>query len=350
MKLMGSKNCQYGYNNLHLIISLDEFRDSVLNEFPASSLFTEAELDAFPLPKRIKSLAGRYMIKKSLFELLSIDPMFTGIELLNNSLGKPEMTFSTELQQILDQKKIRSVSCSMSHSRSHAAGMVTVSYETLKPDFKTFIWQIDDCIGHLILNQPPANSMNKLFFDELKLLHLELIPKADLKAIIISGAGRHFSSGADLKELLQRVLSDFNENSQPEFLLNNSSVFNFFEKLNIPVIAAIRGVCIGSALELALSCHFRFCEEGSLLGLPESTFNIMPGCGGTQLLTRLTGFSKAVELILEGRNISPEEALSLGIIDKVTPRKQVVQIATNFAKEITNQNDSNFSKTKLYCN
>ena len=192
--------------------------------------------------------------------------------------------------------------------------------------------------------------MNKVFFDELKLLHLELIPKTDLKAIIISGKGRHFSSGADLNELLHRVLTDCNEKNEPDFLLHNSSVFNFFERLDIPVIAAIRGVCIGSALELALSCHFRFCEEGSLLGLPESTFNIMPGCGGTQLLTRLTGFSKAVEIILEGRNISPEEALSLGIVDKVTPRKQVVQIATNFAKEITKQKGTNFSKTKQYCN
>jgi enoyl-CoA hydratase/carnithine racemase len=300
--------------------------------------------------KSIKSLAGRYLIKKCLFELLAIDPMFTGIELLNNDLGKPEIIFSPEFQQILDQKNVHSVSCSMSHSRNHAAGMIAISYKLMMPDFKTIIWNIEDCIGHLILNQPPSNSMNKLFFDELKLLHLELIPKSDLKAIIISGKGRHFSSGADLNELLQRVLSDCNDDKEPEFLLHNSTVFNFFEKLEIPVIAAISGVCIGSALELALSCHFRFCEEGSLLGLPESTFNIMPGCGGTQLLTRLTGFSKAVEIILEGRNISPEEALSLGIVDKITPRKQVVQIATNFANEITRQKDDSFSKSKLYCN
>jgi len=347
---MGCQSNQFGYKNLHLIISIDEFRENILHVLPDTDLFTKAELKAFPADKSIKSLAGRYMIKKCLFELLSIDPMFTGIELLNNDLGKPEISFSPELQLILDQKKIQSVSCSMSHSRNHATGMVAISYETIIPEFKTLIWQIDDCIGHLILNQPPGNNMNKLFFDELKLLHLELIPKTNLKAIIISGKGRHFSSGADLNELLQRVLADSNDNNEPQFLLNNSSVFNFFEKLNIPVIAAIRGVCIGSAMELAMSCHFRFCEEGSLLGLPESTFNIMPGCGGTQLLTRLTGFSKAVELIIEGRNISPEEALSLGIIDKITPRKQVVQIATNFAKEITGQKDPDFSKTRLYCN
>jgi enoyl-CoA hydratase len=343
------QNTHTGKKEMHLIMSLDEFRDEILHKNSDTSLFTPAELSEFPAEKNLRSLAGRYLIKKCLFNLLEIEADYTQVELLNNEMGKPIIRLSDKLQKILDEKAIRSLSCSMSHSKVQAAGMLAMTYEYSMPDFKTIIWKIEDCIGHLILNQPPANTMNKLFFDELKQLHLELIPKSNLKAIIISGQGRHFSSGADLNELLHRVLNEYNENSELEFLLHNSSVFNFFEKLDIPVIAAIRGVCIGSALELALSCNFRFCETGSLLGLPESTFNIMPGCGGTQLLTRLTGFSKAVELILEGRNISPEEALSLGIVDKITPRKQVVQIATNFAKEITKQKDSNFRKISLLC-
>jgi len=339
-----------GYSNFHLIISIDDFRYNILQAQSINDLFTQAELSVFSPEKSMKSLAGRYLIKKSLFDLLSIEPKYTGIELLNNALGKPEMTFSAELQRILDQKNIRSVSCSMSHSRNHATGMVAVSYHVISPSCRTIIWYIEDGIGHLILNQPPTNKMNKVFFDELKGLYQELIKSTELKAIIISGKGRHFSSGADLDEMLQRIMTDYKHHKQPGFLLNNSAIFNFFEDMEIPVIAAIRGVCIGSALELALSCHYRFCEEGALLALPESTFNLMPGCGGTQLLTRLAGFSKAVEIILEGRNISPEEALSLGIIDKITPRKQVVQIATNFAKEITEKKDRDFSKTKLYCN
>ena len=227
--------------------------------------------------------------------------------------------------------------------------MIAISYKAILPEFKTIVWKIEDGIGHLILNQPPANSLNKLFYDELKTFQLEVIPKSDLKAIIISANGRHFSSGADLNELLQGFLENCNGTNQPDFLTNNSAIFSFFDKLNIPVIAAIKGVCIGSALELALSCHFRFCEEGSLLALPESTFNLMPGCGGTQLLTRLTGFSKAVEIILEGRNILPHEAFALGMVDKICPRKQVVQIAVKFVKEISEQRTPGFSKTRLYC-
>lgn len=349
-KIMHNLSNQSGYSNLHLIMSIDEFRYNILNAQPVTDLFTQAELSVFSPEKNIKSLAGRYLIKKSLFDLLSILPMYTGIELLNNSMGKPEMTFSADLQLILDQRKISSVSCSMSHSRNHATGMVVISFQTMTPTFQTISWHIDDGIAQLVLNQPPTNKMNKIFFEELKTLYHELITNTDLKAIIISGKGRHFSAGADLDEMLQRILAEHNDHKPPEFLLNNSAIFNFFENLSIPVIAAISGVCIGSGLELALSCHFRFCEEGALLALPESTFNLMPGCGGTQLLTRLAGFSKAVEIILEGRNLSPEEALSLGIIDKITPRKQVVQIATNFAKEITEKKDPDFSKTKLYCN
>lgn len=347
---MHSISNKTGYSNFHLIISIDEFREKVLPVQPLTNLFTTAELSVFPPDKSIKSLAGRYLIKKSLFDLLSIEPMFTCIELLNNPMGKPEITFSSKLQRILDEKQVRSVSCSMSHSRNHATGMVAISYQTITSTYQTISWFINEGIGQLILNQPPSNKMNKIFFGELKNLYTEIIKNTELKAIIISGKGRHFSSGADLDEMLQRILVDYNDHKQPEFLLNNSAIFNFFENLPIPVIAAIRGVCLGSALELALSCHYRFCEEGALLALPESTFNLMPGCGGTQLLTRLAGFSKAAEIILEGRNISPEEALSLGIIDKITPRKQVVQIATNFAKEITEKKDPGFSKTKLYCN
>jgi enoyl-CoA hydratase/carnithine racemase/phosphopantetheinyl transferase (holo-ACP synthase) len=337
------------HNHTHLIMSIDEFRDKVLTVHKPDELFSAAELMAFPPDKSIKSLAGRYLIKKCFFELLAIAPDYTGIELLNNDMGKPEMTFSRKLHQIIEERKILSVSCSMSHSRNHATGMVAVVYQQRTPEFSTISWSIDEGIGQLVLNQPPNNKMNKQFFEELKSLYHEIITKADLKAIIISGKGRHFSAGADLDEMLQRILEDHRNNREPEFLLNNSAIFNFFENLNIPVIAAIRGVCIGSAFELALSCHFRFCEEGSLLALPESTFNLMPGCGGTQLLTRLAGFSKAVEIILEGRNLSPEEALSLGIIDKITPRKQVVQNAVNFAKEITDKKDPGYSKTKLYC-
>ena len=128
---MGNENHKYGYKDLHLIISIDEFRFNILQELAETELFTIGELEAFPVAKNIKSLAGRYLIKKCLFELLAIEPMFKGIELLNNDLGKPEMTFSTDLQMILDQKKIQSVSCSMSHSRNHAAGMVAISFESI---------------------------------------------------------------------------------------------------------------------------------------------------------------------------------------------------------------------------
>ena len=108
---------------------------------------------------------------------------------------------------------------------------------------------------------------------------------------------------------------------------------SFFKNLNIPVIAAIRGVCIGSALELALYCNIRICGENTVFGFPESTFNLMPGCGGTQNILKYTNTSKALEIMLRGNTFCAEEALKMKIVDKIVPKKEVVDIAIKIAKK-----------------
>lgn len=180
----------------------------------------------------------------------------------------------------------------------------------------------------MALYQPPSNRMDRLFFAELKTLIHEVIPVEDFGALIIHGQGRHFSSGADIEDLLSGIgeaegHSAGKEDEIPAFLLENNQHFCFFEELNVPVIAAIQGVCLGSALELAMFCHFRICAEGALLALPESSFNLMPGCGGTQTFTRLAGSSLSLQFLLEGKNMDAQEALSAGIVDRVVPRKEL---------------------------
>lgn len=220
--------------------------------------------------------------------------------------------------------------------------------------YSTIIWQKEDNIGHLILNRPPTNHMDKVFFDELGTLVSNIDTETDLNAIVIYGKGRHFSSGANLQDLLNLTGKNIKRNSlgkiisYPDFFQMNLKTCLHLENLNIPVIAAIRGVCLGSALELSLFSHFRLCAKGAVLGFPETTFNLMPGCGGTQKLPRLTGSSKAIELLLTGNNFSPEEALRWNIIDKIVPKKNIVEIAVNFAKKIA----SNYNKedSKYYVN
>jgi enoyl-CoA hydratase/carnithine racemase len=193
---------------------------------------------------------------------------------------------------------------------------------------KTINWKIEDGIGHLVLSQPPTNVMSFEFFDELRGLTRDVIPGSRVKALVISGLGRHFSAGADHNELTARIGENLPERypkELPGFLLENTESFRYIDQLPVPTFAAIRGTCLGSALELALTCKFRICGEGTVLGFPECTFGLMPGCGGSVRLAGITGRAKAMELILTGRNFSAEEAYQWGIVHKITPRKMVLE-------------------------
>jgi enoyl-CoA hydratase/carnithine racemase len=203
---------------------------------------------------------------------------------------------------------------------------------------KTISWKIEDDIGHLVLNQPPANTMTRHFFDELNLLTREIIPEAEIKSLVIYGNGRHFSSGADHYDLSNRIRENLPEDypaSLPSFLKETMQSFRYIDTLQIPTFAAIRGTCFGSALELALSCKFRICAEGTVLGFPESSFGLMPGCGGSVKLPGITGRSKAIELIVSGRNFSAAEAYQWGIVHKVVHRKILMEETLKMVKKLT---------------
>jgi enoyl-CoA hydratase/carnithine racemase len=222
----------------------------------------------------------------------------------------------------------------------------------VKDNFNTVLFEFNDGIGHIVINQPPSNTMTVEFFLELGQLVEEIKKLNNLKAIVISGRGRHFSSGAQLDELLNLVNEGNSvdhgqsETVLPDFLKKNFETFLFFEKVNIPVISAIRGACLGSALEFALFTHFRFCGEDAVFGLPETTFNLLPGIGGISRVAMLSGKSRTLELVLRGNIFSAEEALKLNIVDKILPRKKVVDSAIAFARSI--MTDYRKGKEKLF--
>lgn len=200
--------------------------------------------------------------------------------------------------------------------------------------YKTILWKEEGSIGHLVLNQPPSNQMTKVFFDEFREFTREALPYSSVKAVLVYGSGRHFSSGVAMEDLFSSIKNEIETHGNsdtPGFLVENNQSFSSLDRLNIPVIAVIQGVCIGSALELAMFCHFRLCADNSLLALPEATFNLMPGCGGTQILTALAGHAKSIELILSGENFSARQALGWGIADVVIPRKKIMEQAVSFA-------------------
>jgi len=200
--------------------------------------------------------------------------------------------------------------------------------------FKTIDWHIEDEIGFIQLNQPPANSMSKLFFYEIRELADTILNNKAVRAIIITGKGRHFSSGADINDLLS---FDSNYPQQAtDFYLANSQTFKRFYMAHIPVIAAIKGVCIGSAMELAMACHFRIATENIIMGFPEAGFNLMPGCGGTVYLAALLDEKDMMELLHTGKNLNTHEALNMGIVDEVVGKNELIEKAVTFAKNIVN--------------
>jgi enoyl-CoA hydratase len=220
--------------------------------------------------------------------------------------------------------------------------------------YTTISFELEQGIGHLILDRPPSNKMTIDFFSEFHDLLDELSGSANLKALVISGRGRHFSAGAELNQLLSLVRHETRTDSMggitdlPTFLEKNYKTFLSLEALQIPVIAAIRGVCLGSGFELALFCHFRFCGEDALFGLPESTYNLIPGIGGTSRVAALSGKPRALELVLHGDTFPAEDALAYHLVDKIFPKKQVVERAIDFAKTITASYSK--EKTRLYLN
>lgn len=205
---------------------------------------------------------------------------------------------------------------------------------------ETIIWKIQNNIGHIILNDPPSNKMTLKFFDRLRDIEKNIIPKNNIRALIIYGSGRHFSSGADLNDLFNNILENicYDENGKiskyPNFLEANIKSFLFFETLDIPVIGIANGVCLGSALELFLFCHIRLCTKKALFGFPETSFNLIPGCGGTQKILEYMSYSKALELILTGKNLGAEEALHYNIVDKIIPKNEIKDFAEKLVDDI----------------
>jgi len=205
--------------------------------------------------------------------------------------------------------------------------------------YKTLLFEVNDGVGHLILNQPPSNRMSLEFFSELAAFTSNLQVMKDIRALVISGKGRHFSSGADLEELTVFLSPSYEEGEGRDetvknFMNRNIETFRSLWECRVPVIAAIRGVCLGSASELAMFCHFRFCGDDALFGLPESTFGLMPGIGGVSRMVSLAGPAMALELALKGNTFGATDAIKYCLADRIIPKREVVSFALQFASSL----------------
>ena len=174
--------------------------------------------------------------------------------------------------------------------------------------------------------------LNALNFELLRDLGaaIDQVAGGDARALLVTGAGsRAFCAGADVKELMDRSLAATRQGAAL-----GQAIFAKLDVLPIPSIALINGYALGGGLELALACTFRIALPGARLGLPEIKRGLTPGYGGTQRLPRLIGEARALEMILTGRTVMAEEALRIGLVNRVVDR-DMLGAGVSFAREMT---------------
>jgi enoyl-CoA hydratase/carnithine racemase len=183
----------------------------------------------------------------------------------------------------------------------------------------------------LNLNRPEVmNSFNFQLLHALKEQIESVRFNRDVRVIIITGAGeKAFCSGADLKE--RTTLSP---DQVKEFIFTIRNLFTSIEQLNKAVIAAVNGVALGGGTELALACDIRIASMNASMGLTETRLAIIPGAGGTQRLPRIVGKGKAKELIFTGQRIGAQEALDIGLVNKICEQKDLIDECKKMAATI----------------
>lgn len=197
-------------------------------------------------------------------------------------------------------------------------------------DFKNLIFEKEGNIAIIKLNRPKA--LNALNSETLKELDnaIELIENdAEIYAVVITGEGKAFVAGADISEM-----KELNSLEGRQFGILGNKVFRRMETLDKPIIAAVNGFALGGGCELSMAADIRIASSKAKFGQPEVGLGITPGFGGTQRLARLVGEGKAKELIFTGDLINAEEALRIGLVNKVVEPEQLVEEATNMAKKI----------------
>ena len=187
-----------------------------------------------------------------------------------------------------------------------------------------------DDVALITLNRPEAlNALSHQILEEIS-ASVEEVRTSDARAMLITGAGgKAFCAGADIKEL-----TDNSPLQHRSLMERGQGIYNRIAALHIPSIAVINGYAFGGGLELALACDFRLATANAKLGLPEIKLGLVPGYGGTQRLPRLIGESRALEIILTGRTLGAEEAMSIGLVNQLI-EGEAVEAGIAFAKTFT---------------
>ena len=201
-----------------------------------------------------------------------------------------------------------------------------MSYET----FETIQVQIDGALATVTISREAAlNALSSKVLSELTAAVAELELSTDVRAVIVTGAGKAFVAGADIAEMRELA-----PRQAQAFAEMGGAVASAIEGSEKPWIAAVNGFALGGGCELALACDFIYASEAARFGQPEVKLGIIPGFGGTQRLARRVGIAKAKELCMTGDMIDAAEALRIGLCDAVWPAGELMSKVTGVAGRI----------------
>jgi enoyl-CoA hydratase len=191
--------------------------------------------------------------------------------------------------------------------------------------------QVEKHIAMIELHRPKElNALNRQLMLEVRDALRELDEDESVRVIILTGGEKVFAAGADIKQMANATAIDMVN-------IDQFSTWDQIKKTKKPIIAAVSGFALGGGCELAMTCDMIIASDTAKFGQPEIKIGTMPGAGGTQRLTRAVGKALAMELVLTGRFLSAEEALNVGLINKIVPAELLIFETLHFAAEIAKQ-------------
>ncbi len=188
---------------------------------------------------------------------------------------------------------------------------------------------IEGKMAIITIDNPPINALSPEVTKDLDDTLEELNEQKDVRVVILTGMGRAFVAGANI-----RVFLEMDREKGEKYALAVTKMQQKIEEFNWPVIAAVNGYALGGGCELAMACDIRIASSKAIFGQPEITLGVIPGAGGTQRLPRLLPIGKAKMMLYTGRRIDAAEAERIGLVDQVVPAGTELQEAINLAKEI----------------
>jgi enoyl-CoA hydratase len=197
--------------------------------------------------------------------------------------------------------------------------------------YEMILTEIRGKVALITLNRPQAmNALNNQLLSEL-MDALETFDKNDnIGAMLITGNEKAFAAGADIKEMADKSAQEMMEK-------DTVAVFERIRAIRKPIIAAVSGYALGGGCEIAMSCDMIVASESARFGQPEVTIGVIPGAGGTQRLTRAVGKALAMEMIINNRTLSAQEALQFGLVNRVAPVGDYLNEALKLAEEVASR-------------